>query len=713
MHAQPSTMPPDPVTTFLAANRKRAGLLFLLVSLLWAGPAVYCTYKSVTGWGTATKAQTPDPDKPEAEPDKEKDEQYVPPDPNFNYYLFTAIFAGLGAIITAAGGLWILAALPGTSLAEEMTRMRSALLAVGVLGGLLLMLIGLWYFVGLFDILTQWITTGTPKNAWKILTAMLVFVFGAGLAFIAVQPARAEERNNQQLRRLVYGSNLGITVMLLLMLLVAVNIIAGVKLPNKLDTTASGFYSLQPTTQTFIQQLDQPVTVYILMPEEGPPFTDMRRLVQAAADANPSKFIVRYLSQTTLADIQKVKSKFPQADVEDYGIIVAVGQDEDRYTFIRAGDFIKRDRGQAPGDPGKAFFQGESILMKELIFLAENRTKPIVYFTQGHGELSLGGGFGMEDTAGPSRSIATLKSHLEKNNIEVRPLTFEIGKAKVPDDATLVVVADPRSGLSPDAVQAITTYMNTPNADGKKGKLLLMHGPNPTPGNTGVQPSGLEGLLAQFNIQPRLMYLYNQPTQRMPPNYVNVGVTRSGVTIRMPTALALQEMIFPIPDTQVIDASREGANPEIQATTILATAEGITWLEPTRPADPVKVFTDMVEAQDRELIMRKQVDRRSRPIGAVASENGVGRVVVIGSGALFSDDYAQRIGEGNPAAQILSTSLDWLRERRDVPDVVNKPFEFYTLPSEYDGIRLYMLPLLLAVLALGALGAGVWVVRRQ
>ena len=338
---------PDPVTSFLAANRQRAAVVFFAFALLWAGPAGYCAYKTVKGWGStarkdADKEKDKDKDKeksPESPPEEEK---VVPPDPNFNYYLVTAVLGGIGALIAAGGGLFLLSGMPAPTPADELTRMRKAVLLVGVLAGLLLMLIGLWYFVGLFELLTKWINTGEAKDAWKILTAMLVFVLGAGLAFAAAQPARAEERNNQQLRQLVYGSNLVITVLLLVMLLTAANVVAGVKLPNRLDTTEAGFYSLQPTTETFIRQLDQKVTVYVLMPEEGPPYADMRRLIQAAQEVNPDKFVVRYTSITTLADVQKLKNKFPSADVEDNGIIVAVGDDESRYSFIRAGDFIKR-----------------------------------------------------------------------------------------------------------------------------------------------------------------------------------------------------------------------------------------------------------------------------------------------------------------------------------------------------------------------------------
>ena len=67
--------------------------------------------------------------------------------------------------------------------------------------------------------------------------------------FPPIQPARAEERNNPTLRRLVYGSNFGLTVLLLFVVLVIANVVVALRVPNKLDTTETGFYSLSDSTK--------------------------------------------------------------------------------------------------------------------------------------------------------------------------------------------------------------------------------------------------------------------------------------------------------------------------------------------------------------------------------------------------------------------------------------------------------------------------------
>src|SRR5437773_11906477 len=42
--------------------------------------------------------------------------------------------------------------------------------------------------------------------------------------------------------------------------------VLGLKLPNRLDTTASGFYSLTDDTKRVIEALDQTVTAYAILP---------------------------------------------------------------------------------------------------------------------------------------------------------------------------------------------------------------------------------------------------------------------------------------------------------------------------------------------------------------------------------------------------------------------------------------------------------------
>ena len=57
----------------------------------------------------------------------------------------------------------------------------------------------------------------------------------------------------------------------------------------------------------------------------------------------------------------------------------------------------------------------------------------------------------------------------------------DVTPAKVPDDASVVVIADPTATLPANGVEAIRKYMSEPRPDGKKGKLVVLAGMQPGP----------------------------------------------------------------------------------------------------------------------------------------------------------------------------------------------------------------------------------------
>ncbi|PYN50048.1 MAG: hypothetical protein DME00_07070, partial [Candidatus Rokuibacteriota bacterium] len=88
--------------------------------------------------------------------------------------------------------------------------------------------------------------------------------------------------------------------------------------------------------------------------------------------------------------------------------------------------------------------------------------KRVVYVIQGHGEADLGS----SDRPGFSEA----KSAMEKANYEVKPLVLARA-GKVPDDATVVILAGPRNDLFPPELDALDAYL------GRGGKVLAMVNP--------------------------------------------------------------------------------------------------------------------------------------------------------------------------------------------------------------------------------------------
>ena len=55
---------------------------------------------------------------------------------------------------------------------------------------------------------------------------------------------------------------IALLLLLLLLILTVGNVFASLRVPNQLDTTASGFYTLDDSTKQVIASLEQPVTAY-------------------------------------------------------------------------------------------------------------------------------------------------------------------------------------------------------------------------------------------------------------------------------------------------------------------------------------------------------------------------------------------------------------------------------------------------------------------
>ena len=590
------------------------------------------------------------------------------------------------------------------------------LLIVGATADIALIAIGAWFFYHWSDSLADLLNkdTAEKKQARWVLIPLLIIVLGAGLAFLAIQPARAEERNSSIVRKWVYGTNLGLSVLLLFVVLVVANVALGWRLPNKLDTTESGFYSLSNTTKDFLAHLDQPVTAYAILPEGGDRLAeDIRRLLLSCEDAAGGQFKVQFINQTlNNSKYRALVSKYPILETNEgpqggsYGVLLTVGADEKRHSFMREDEFALRDPTTPRGSQPSISFIGESRLMRELQFLAENQQKAVVYFTQSSGELEIEGG--QQENAGPSGSATRLKAYLERNFLDVRPLTFDPVNPKVPDDATVVVVAEPRSPLSEPMANAIKQYMMQPRADNKKGKLIVLSSGQFGPDGK-VLRTGLENVLADFNVRISNQVILGLETRELDSLTSVVFFAPQAVQAQNPVALVLGEKWgVAVPEWRPVSVMNPQATGPFRAIPLLATASGrITWLESDRPTDLNKVVHDLQEFQDVRIA--KQLSNGRRPVAVVVSEGAIGRVAVIGNGLLFTDALARQNQDSDPITfDLLNATIDWLRDRPTVAvGVEAKKYKEYTFPLGADAMRGLWLPLAFTMLLVVGAGAGV------
>ncbi len=360
MSADPTPTPPPAPTTrpgalieFVRTERANAAYVLLGLAALFLASAVYLATQAGKAGGTTPDAPVVDPLNPDAPP---------PPAPEIDNpkkgdYWVGCIGAGVACLIAAAAGSTLLVRVQPPGVAEQRSWTRGFVLVVGGLLGLVGFTLGLAYLIrwneGVVAAVQAYDTGGTATaRAGRLLVSNYCSTGTAAIGGrFAIQPARAEERNHQNLRRLVYGGNLVLTSLLLFAALLILNVVFALKVPNTLDTTETGFYTLAQSTKDTVGKLTEPVTAYVILPDDNSrEINDIRQLMFSAQDISNGKFTPRFVSPVTdKTELQRLQEKYPKLEKTAAGLLLSVGEDGRRHEFIPAGDLIKQSRRPAAG----------------------------------------------------------------------------------------------------------------------------------------------------------------------------------------------------------------------------------------------------------------------------------------------------------------------------------------------------------------------------
>jgi hypothetical protein len=603
------------------------------------------------------------------------------------------------------------------------------ILFAGGLGGGIIAVAGLvssyWWWAPLL----AWLRDGERENLWQPLAGVTGILGGLAVMFAAFQNARRFERVDATLRRVLYGYNAFLMGFLLLLMLLVVNVFVHVRYPLPYDTTEGGFYSLSDKTKQFISSLETPVEVYVVLEQDDPSYAGMKTILGQMEALNPRYFRFEEVAVdgTNTSRIRDLVKRFKQFTPRP-GVLVAYGEKpENNHSYISATELTNFDFAERSNP--KRSFNGEVRLMQELYFLAEDKRRPVVYFTQGHGEPEIG-------DASPD-GLSGLVQRLAQNNYDARPLTTmdpDPEKNQVPADADVVVIVGPKRSMK-DVIPALGKYMNPTDAKARKGKLVVLLGPTGQDRQRAGQmvQTGLEEFLRGFGVNAtneqilmvqglggELMTRGRQPY----PEGVAVAAAPSAKQSRNPLAmLAGDERHFWVDVRHIEPIPAAGPGQKLRAESLLATS-AYTWTE-----------TDMtksgLETWQRLRIDREEQQKRLKrePLGVLVSvsegseaedphappkpdEKQTPRLVVFGCSSLAANEH-MRPQSGGIEFDLIRGSVDWCRERYTQIGVEPKSYRQFMLPQQTSTWNLLYLPL--AAMSLGVLGLGliVWNIRRS
>lgn len=269
---------------------------------------------------------------------------------------------------------------------------------------------------------------GFDSMTTRILLAVGILLVGV---FVAIDPEEIGRRLTAP--GTLYSGNTLLIGAIVLAILAFANVL-GSRRHERWDLTSNQQYTLSEQTANVLRELKQPVQAIAFYPEQGFGKQNVQDQLREYEVRSDGKFSVRFV------DPETEPAAFQQYNLKEYPItLLVMGDRRQNVTGTREQDFTTG-----------------------LIKLVNPAPKKL-YFVTGHNERRV--------DSFSQTSYSQLKTGLESENFTVDNLTLA-GVQSVPEDATVVVLAEPRVALTDDEKQMLQDYL------GRAGKLLLITGPS-------------------------------------------------------------------------------------------------------------------------------------------------------------------------------------------------------------------------------------------
>ncbi len=481
-------------------------------------------------------------------------------------------------------------------------------------------------------------------------------------------------------RRLSYGSNATLVTLFVVAVVVVLYGVAD-RHRVRIDFTAESANLLQRDTLNKIRLLDEDgqtvrLTGFTAQSGKKDAYFKNRELKDLLEEIDYNSRSI----ETRFIDFDRERLSAEALGVRDYGMVV-VQRGEERVD-LRSRDLF-RHRGK--GKDRELQFLGEAALNQAFSQLMSSR-KRVIYAMQGHGEPD-------PESTEPS-GMSSLQELLEQEHYFLEPLDLlrdrdrDPGSApKIPDDATVVLLARPRTSLTDTEHDALMEYLS------EGGRLMVLVDVDlPVPrvlGRLGVmRPSG-------FVMDKLRVFPYDD---RPVPVYRSHAITRDLSEDRLVTVLAHVaplELMDPLPDG-------------VRASTLLRTSRS-GWIDRGGELDRgAAVFEEALDEKgpvDMGLALELGPGQ-----GIVFAGQQRGRVVVVGDGDLVSNTL---VADGPGNGTFLVNAFRWLVGDDARLSVVGRPTKVRKLAlTDEDTAMIRWVALGLLPLLVILVGAAVWTTRR-
>lgn len=315
----------------------------------------------------------------------------------------------------------------------------------------------------------------------------------------------------QLLRRLTYGSNVLVAVLLAGTLVVMVNWLAN-KYPRRHDfIQTSDLYQLSEKTKNVLKELTQDVEFYYFSnPQESELYSKIERLLKAYQAESPR---VKVRLADTIRDIAELRKLVRELNVDEPDtVVVKYGDEKKVLTEMKLADFSFHLNEYTGGQIKKLRSLKAEQAFTSAILELMNPVKIQARFTVRHGERSV--------SSYADDGYSEAKRYLERDGISASPIEL-VGLAELArTNCDVLIIAGPTKKFMDYELNVIRRYLN------QGGRALVALDPE--------METGLEELVGEYNVKvgkdivvdPELQLPYASPLQLIVGRYSGHPITR-------------------------------------------------------------------------------------------------------------------------------------------------------------------------------------------
>ena len=447
--------------------------------------------------------------------------------------------------------------------------------------------------------------------------------------------------------------------------------------PFRFDVSRARHYALTAETKSLLDHLPTDIRIVVFMSGEQELYREVQSLLREYAYAS-ARLRVEYVDPHR--DMVRSKELALQYDLREPNVIVLDAGGKRR--IVPVADLADYDYTPTLAGRAKVLrrFCGEQALSTALQNLLLTR-KSVVYFLTGHGERQT-------DNFDPYTGYSIIARTMEKNNLEIKPLSFS-GVSAVPGDGDALIIAGPTKRLTRQEVEMIKAYLNN------HGRLLLLVDP-------GLN-SGLEEMLKLWGVRlgsDRVVSSAMAGRQLLVTVYGEHPITKRLKNVT--TIFTMPRSIQPLVGTNnAVDKPAD--KPRV---TVLASSSDQGWAELSVNQNPLKFDPGVDQAGPVPVAVAIE----KGPVPGMEVELQPTRLVIVGDSVLVANGAL--LGGYNP--DFFMNALNWLLERKDTLAIASR--DPATIQVALDRGHLRRLSALVVVGLPGLvvlLGIMVWAHRRK